>query len=185
MKAKISALMDGELDGHELGEPLAALDQDGDAIETWRIYHLISDALQGHLLLANDCVRRVAARLVEEPVLIAPLPSQVARPERTRWFVPSALAASVAAVALVGWMALVPQQRAPSLMAPVAQAPQPGPAPVAAVARSVKEAPTRLPITAATRDYLIAHQVYSPRISLQGMAPYVRSVSAESAPAKP
>lgn len=185
MKAKISALMDGELDGHELGEPLAALDKDGDALETWRIYHLISDALQGRLQFANDCVRRVAARLAEEPVLIVPLPSEVARPERARWFVPSALAASVAAVAFVGWMAFAPEQKAPSLTVPVAQVPQPQPEPVAVVARSVKEAPARLPITAATRDYLIAHQAYSPRISLQGMAPYVRSVSAESTPAKP
>jgi hypothetical protein len=53
------------------------------------------------------------------------------------------------------------------------------------VARSAKDTPARLPITAATRDYLIAHQAFSPRNSLQGMAPYVRSVSAESAPAKP
>lgn len=182
MKAKISALMDGELDSHELGEPFTALGRDGDAITTWRTYHLISDALQGHALLANDCVRRVVARLAEEPTLIGPLPGAVARPERPRWFVPSALAASVAAVAFVGWMAFAPQQQAVPLLAPVAQAPQAGPGPVATVA---KEAPARLPITAATRDYLIAHQAYSPRNSLQGMAPYVRSVSAESTPAKP
>ncbi len=185
MKAKISALMDSELDGQELGEPLAALGRDGDAIETWRMYHLISDALQGRVLLANDCVRRVATRLAEEPILVGPLPGEVMRPERARWFVPSALAASVAAVAFVGWMAFAPQQGAAPRVAPVAQAPQPAPAQVAAVARSAKDTPARLPITAATRDYLIAHQAYSPRISLQGMAPYVRSVSAESAPAKP
>lgn len=183
MKAQISALMDGELEGHELGEPLAALGRDGEAVETWRVYHLISDALQGRALLAHDCVRRVAARLAEEPILVGPLPGPVVRPERTRWFVPSALAASVAAVAFVGWVAFAPQQTAAPRGAPMAQAPQP--AAVAAVARSVKEAPARLPITTATRDYLIAHQAYSPRISLQGMAPYVRSVSAESTPAKP
>ncbi|MGH8706589.1 MAG: sigma-E factor negative regulatory protein, partial [Burkholderiales bacterium] len=77
MKAKISALMDGELDGHELGEPLAALGADRDAIETWRTYHLISDALQGRTLLASGCVRRVVARLAEEPVLVGPLPGAV------------------------------------------------------------------------------------------------------------
>jgi hypothetical protein len=26
-------------------------------------------------------------------------------------------------------------------------------------------------------DYLLAHQAYSPRVTLQGMAPYVRMVS--------
>jgi hypothetical protein len=43
----------------------------------------------------------------------------------------------------------------------------------------------RLPLTAAARDYLLAHQAFSPRNSLQGVAPYVRSVAAEAAPAKP
>jgi hypothetical protein len=31
----------------------------------------------------------------------------------------------------------------------------------------------------AANDYLLAHQGYSPRISLQGMAPYVRTVSSD------
>jgi len=181
MKAKISALMDGELDAHELNEPLSALGKDAEAFETWRTYHLISDALQGRALLANDCLRRVVARLADEPILIGPLPADVARPERGRWFVPSALAASIAAVALVGWMAIAPQQNTSPVLAPVAKAPQPAQGAV----RAAPQAPVRLPMTAATRDYLIAHQALSPRNSLQGMAPFVRSVSAESHPGKP
>ena len=181
MKSKISALMDGELDAHELNEPLSALGKDAEAFETWRTYHLISDALQGRALLANDCLRRVVARLADEPILIGPLPADVARPERGRWFVPSALAASIAAVALVGWMAIAPQQNTSPVLAPVAKAPQPAQAAV----RAASQAPVRLPMTAATRDYLIAHQALSPRNSLQGMAPFVRSVSAESHPGKP
>lgn len=181
MKAKISALMDGELDAHELNEPLSALGRDAEAFETWRTYHLISDALQGRALLANDCLRRVVARLADEPILIGPLPADVARPERGRWFVPSALAASIAAVALVGWMAIAPQQNTSPVLAPVAKAPQPAQGAV----RAAPQAPVRLPMTAATRDYLIAHQALSPRNSLQGMAPFVRSVSAESHPGKP
>jgi len=183
MKTKISALMDGELEAHELGEPLAALGSDHEAREAWCTYHLISDALQGRALLANDCVRRVVARLAQEPILVGPLPSDVAPPERARWFVPSALAASVAAVALVGWVAFAPQQQAGSPQGPLAQAPQA--TQVAAKPVVEKEAPTRLPMTVATRDYLIAHQSFSPRNSLQGMAPYVRSVSAESVAGKP
>lgn len=182
MKAKISALMDGELDAHELSEPMSALGRDDEAFETWRTYHLISDALHGRAMLANDCLRRVVARLAEEPALVGPLPADVVRPQRPRWFMPSALAASVAAAALVGWMAFAPQQNAGPLLAPVAKAPQPA---QAASARRAPEAPVRLPMTAATRDYLIAHQALSPRNSLQGMAPFVRSVSAESLAAKP
>jgi len=183
MKTKISALMDGELASHELDEPLQALAVDAEACEAWRTYHLISDVLQGTALLADNCVRRVTARLVEEPALIGPLPADVAPPERARWFVPSALAASVAAVALVGWMAFAPQEKAAPLLAPVALDQQP--APIIVAKKAAKDAPARLPMTAATRDYLIAHQTFSPRNSLQGMARYVRAVSAESAPAKP
>lgn len=183
MKARISALMDGELDAHELNGPMSALGRDDEAFEAWRTYHLISDALQGRAMLTNDCLRRVVARLAEEPALVGPLPADVVRPQHPRWFMPSALAASVAAMALVGWMAFAPQQNTVPLLAPAAKAPQP--AQVATAARRAPEGPVRLPMTAATRDYLIAHQALSPRNSLQGMAPFVRSVSAESVPAKP
>lgn len=170
MKSKISALMDSELDARELHEPLSALGEDGDARETWRTYHLISDALRGGAILSANCAPRVAQRLAQEPALIAPLPSAIRPPERARWFVPSALAASVAAVALVGWVALAPQQGAGPASAPLARA------------ERAKE-PAQLPLTSAAQDYLIAHQAFSPRNSLQGMAPYVRSVS-DQAPAR-
>lgn len=175
MKHKISALMDGELDAHELHEPLSALDEEGEARETWRTYHLISDALRGGAMLAANCAPRVARRLAQEPTLLGPLPAAVRSPERSRWFVPSALAASVAAVALVGWVALAPVQGPAPAPAPIAQAPQ--------AERS--RAPARLPVTSATQDYLIAHQAFSPRNSLQGMAPYVRSVSDQAVARKP
>jgi sigma-E factor negative regulatory protein RseA len=175
MKSKISALMDGELDAREVHEPLSALGEDGDARETWRTYHLISDALHGGAILSTDCAPRVAQRLAQEPALIGPLPSAIRPPEHARWFAPSALAASVAAVALVGWVALAPQQGAAPVPAPIAQAPQ---------AERAK-APAQLPFTSAAQDYLIAHQAFSPRNALQGMAPYVRSVSDQSAARKP
>ncbi|HET9735556.1 MAG TPA: sigma-E factor negative regulatory protein [Burkholderiales bacterium] len=172
MKAKISAMMDGELEAHELREPLSAMESDREARESWRTYHLISDALRGDAILVADCARRVSQRLAQEPALIGPLPGAVRAAERPRWFMPSALAASVAAVAFVGWVALAPE-RATSpagALAPVAVGPLPQQAPRAA-------APPVVPVTSATQDYLLAHQVFSPRNSLQGMAPYVRTVS--------
>ena len=176
MKSKISALMDSELDARELHEPLCALGEDGDARETWRTYHLISDALHGGAMLSANCARRVAQRLAQEPALIAPLPSAIRPPEHARWwFLPSALAASVTAVALVGWVALAPQQGAGPAPAPLAQGPQ---------AERAK-APAQLSLTSAAQDYLIAHQAYSPRNSLQGVAPYVRSVSDQAPARKP
>lgn len=178
MKSKISALMDGELDARELHEPMAALQQDESARSAWRTYHLISDALQGRALLSTNCLHRVAARLAEEPVLVAPHPGPIRAPERARWFVPSALAASLAAVALVSWVAFAPQQGT----VPVAKAP----APVLAVQQAARaEEPARVPLTSASRDYLLAHQAFSPRNALLGMAPYVRSVSSDAAAKTP
>ena len=181
MKSKISALMDGELGARELQEPLAALREDAGARDAWRTYHLISDALQGRALLSTNCLRRVAARLAEEPALVAPLPGPVRPPERARWFVPSALAASLAAVALVGWVAFAPREGAGPV--PLAKAP----APVVAAAPQAERAkePARLPLTSAARDYLLAHQAFAPRNGLLGMAPYVRAVSSDAPPKKP
>ncbi len=175
MKSTISALMDGELEARELHEPLSALGADSEARETWRTYHLISDALRGGALLSADCAARVAQRLAQEPTLLGPLPSGVRPPDRSRWFMPSALVASLAAVAMVGWVALAPQQGAGPAPAPIAQAPQ---------AERAKQ-PAQLPLTSAAQDYLIAHQAYSPRNSLQGMAPYARSVSVQVPARKP
>lgn len=178
MKSQISALMDGELDAHELHEPLAALRDDEGARESWRTYHLISDALQGRALLSADCLHRVVARLAQEPILVAPHPGAVRPPERVRWFVPSALAAGVAAVALVGWLAFAPQQGAGPGPTPLAQAP-------AAPKIEAAKAPASVPLTTASRDYLLAHQAFSSRNSLLGLAPYVRSVSDDAAARKP
>jgi sigma-E factor negative regulatory protein RseA len=180
MRAKISALMDGELGAPEFDEPLAALREEGEALEAWRTYHLISDALHGPTLLAGGCRGKVVARLAQEPTLLGPLPSDVMPAAGGgRWFVPSALAAGIAAVVLVGWIAFAPQQPLTPAV-PIALAPTPVKPTIAEV-----KAPAPLPFNAETRDYLLAHQAYSPRNSLQGMATYVRSVSADVPPGNP
>jgi hypothetical protein len=79
-------------------------------------------------------------------------------------FTLSAAAASLAAVALVAWLAFAPQPQVPA--APLAQA--------------KPEAPAIVPMPTAANDYLLAHQGFSPRVSLQGMAPYVRTVSEQT-----
>lgn len=171
MKSRISELMDGELDGDQTGALLAALREEGEAREAWRAYHLISDALRDTRMLSPGFAARVAARLAEEPTVLA-LALQPAR-RRARWLALKAVA-SVAAVALVGWLAFFPQ---PGPQVPVAEAPR-----AAAVAAAE---PVRVPPPAAADDYLLAHQRYSPRNSLQGMAPYVRTVSGEAGARKP
>jgi len=161
MNDKISALMDGELDEKSAAEAIDWLGRDGDALRVWRAYHLISDAMRDGCLLSDGFAARVAARLSAEPALLAPARLQA---EPRKWLVLSA-AASVAAVSLVGWLAFAPQREAPPPQ--VAQA----------SATPLKKQPAIVPLPSGTNDYLLAHQGFSPRASLQGMAPYVRTVS--------
>lgn len=165
MKDRISELMDGELDERSAADTIKACGQGGDALETWRTYHLISDAMRDSRILSEGFSMRTIERLQAEPTVLAP---QRGRPESRTWFALSA-AASFAAVALVGWLAFAPPQ--PGGVPQVAQAPAANPAAEAPQAA----APAMLP--SAANDYLLAHQGFSPRGSFQGVAPYVRNVS--------
>src|SRR5947207_11733870 len=158
MKEQISALMDGELEGRAAEQTVDALRGEGEALETWRLYHLISDGMRDTCLLRSGFTARFSERLAAEPTVLAPggLPGRT--PVQRFAF---AAAASIAAVALVGWLAFGPQPRSPQ---PIAQVE----APVTAIT---------MPLTNAANDYLLAHQGFSPRVSLQGMVPYVRTVA--------
>ena len=157
MNEKISAMMDGELDERAANQLIDALDRDSETWKTWQAYHLISDAMRGTRLLDEGFAARVAWRLAEEPTVLAP--GQVP-PQPRRWFVLPVAAAAVA-VALVGWMALAPQRDLP----------------VQAPALAAAKPPVMVPVPTAANDYLLAHQGFSPRVSFQGMVPYVRTVS--------
>lgn len=177
MRAKISALMDGELEGPQISAALAALAaRDGEAYEAWCLYHAIGDTLCGTRPLSRRFGERFAQRLAAEPTVLAPAASRP-RPQPRRRVVLSA-AASVAAAAFVGWLALTPGDRP----APVRTAQ----APVStATAPVVVQAPARVPLPREADDYLLAHQSYSLRSSLQGMMPYVRTVAVENVAGKP
>lgn len=155
MKERISALMDGELDDGAAGELIEAIGRDREALATWSVYHLISDAMREN----------------------QPLPRASVVPLQPRRWVALPIAASVAAVSLVGWLAFAPQHEP---QPPIAQASAPVVQPVAAP----RLAPVLIPLPSAAADYLLAHQGVSPRASLQGMAPYARSVSAEAREAR-
>jgi sigma-E factor negative regulatory protein RseA len=168
MREKISVWMDGELDDEAAAQLMDTLARDREALDTWRTYHLISDALRESGGLSEGFTARVAAQLAKEPALPAPnrllAPNRLKTEQPRRWV---AMAASVAAVALVGWLGFAPQQTA--VVVPVAQAPR--------VMPDLESKPALVPPPSGANDYLLAHQGFSPRVSLQGMAPYVRTVS--------
>jgi sigma-E factor negative regulatory protein RseA len=169
MKEKLSALMDGELDDKSAAEVLQALGSDRDAVRTWRTYQLISDAMRENRLLSADFAARLAGQLAAEPTVFAPRAlRERSRAQSRAWFALS-VAASLAGVALVGWMALAPQPQT---------IPASTPAPVAQMQPEPK--PNIVPLPTTANDYLLAHQGFSPRISLQGMAPYARTVAEQA-----
>jgi sigma-E factor negative regulatory protein RseA len=167
MKDRISALMDGELDDKSAAEVIEALGRDREALLVWRSYHVISDAMRESRVLSEGFSVRLAERLAAEPTVLARR-AALAGPqaEKRTWFALSA-AASLAAVALVGWMAFAPQ-------------PGVGPVPVAQLQPAADAKPAIVPLPTAANDYLLAHQGFSPRVSLQGMAPYVLTVSEQA-----
>jgi len=163
---KISALMDGELDDRQARQELTRLEHDEELLSSWHIFHLIGDALRGEAMLSEGFSRRLSERLVGEPPVLAPRRSAV---KRITTYALSA-AASLSAVALVGWVAFFNNPTAPR--PEIAKAPAPPP-PVTAPSPRLASVPS----DGKMNEYLIAHQEFSPSTALQGVAPYIRSVS--------
>jgi len=168
---KISALMDGELDGQQARELWARLKQDDELLQHWHTFHLIGDALRGERPLSPRFSEQLVARLDNEPTVLAP------RRSATQRFTAYALsaAASLAAIALVGWMAFVDNPLAPRTEVATAPAAAQSPATVPAQAQIAS-----VPNEGGMNDFLIAHQEFSPSTAIQGLAPYIRSVSSAS-----
>jgi sigma-E factor negative regulatory protein RseA len=165
---KISQLMDGELEGQECSVHLRRLAQDAGLAQSWSTYHLIRDVLRDEASCGYDLADRVRQRLEKEPTVIAPHTRLSAR--IARYTLP--MAAAVAGVAVVGWLALSlrPQIESTGLIAKtnveqVTKPVLPVPAPIVASADGQ------------LNDYLLAHQDLSPSTAIQGFAPYIRTVS--------
>lgn len=172
---KISMLMDGELDERDSQGQLKRLKDDPELFRGWNTYHLIGDAMRGERALSAGFNERLTARLAAEPTILAPRRG----PTRRAATYALSAAASVSAMALVGWLAFVNH--------PLAPAPQIAQAPVAAISATPPAPPpavaTQQPQLASVssegkmNEYLMAHQEYSPSTAIQGLAPYIRSVS--------
>src|SRR5688572_18161780 len=93
--------MDGELDAHHAELAVARLKQDPAARESWETFHLIGDALRGECMVTTNPGRRFSDRLAQEPTVLAPRPKPASRVTTYAYSV----AASLSAVALVGWVA--------------------------------------------------------------------------------
>lgn len=168
MKTRISALMDGELEDHEIAETLRALRRDGELRSQWCDCQVIGAALRGESELDIDIAARVMSALDLEPTVMAPGPRRM-----PAWQRPAlALAASAAGVAVVAWLALAPAGDGGPALAT-------GPA-VATVAPGAKQEAVLAQSRSTPRlqEYLLAHQAYAPGGAIVGGARNIRTVAA-------
>jgi sigma-E factor negative regulatory protein RseA len=170
MKSRVSALMDGELEAHELRPLLEQVARSESLRQDWRTYGLIGDAIRGEHKLEVDLAGRVMAALQNEATVLCPENVRKSNewPAGRRFM---AMAASVAGVGVVAWLALSMPGTLPGT-APGAQIAVA--APPAGVQLAKSQEPTRR-----MREYLVAHQTYAPAGQMQGGTRYIRTVAAE------
>lgn len=171
MKETLSAWMDDELSREQAALLLPQVKRDARLRRDWDCYHLIGDALRG--VDGPDLCAAIRARIDAEPTVFAP--QRRSRTEKLRWAAMS-MAASVAAMALVGWFALSGSQQE---SVQLAAAPTPQEAVQLAAVPVAQVQPVAVSAGPAVNDYLLAHQRYSPSNAIQGVATYVRTVAVE------
>lgn len=142
MTQELSSLMDGELDGPEAERIIRSCFGNEELKQKWQAYHVIGDALRGDAPCRAASTRRIMDALASEPTVLAPRRIAAASAGRIAF----AAAASVATVAVVGWIGL--QDRATSqdrVMASTAPSATQQAAPVVMPLQNVNE-------------YLVAHR---------------------------
>lgn len=126
IKEAISALMDGELDEHEVERSIRDLQGVPEQRQAWQRYHLIGDALRKNLPthLDNSFASRVSQAIAADAAPATSVvefkpkakPAPASRAAISKPLTGFALAASVAAVAYLGvGMIAVDEQAAPRL----------------------------------------------------------------------
>lgn len=164
MTKELSALLDGEIEQHETSALWASLRADPRKRATWSAYSLIGDALRGEVRLSADITGRVMMQLADEPVVLAPKTGR----QRSTWQGSIlAIAASLAGVAVVGWLVLAQQQpiRESNIVARLDQRQQ-------ATVNLAQATPGN-----GMQEYLLAHQANAPGLHLPGGAQHIRTVS--------
>lgn len=156
MNEQISALIDDEVAVEDSAHLITMLQSSKQGAEAWSQYHLIGDAMRGDFNLSPNFKQNLMQKIELEPTVLAPNATLVKSSETltlhhkmpATW----SIAASVAAVMVVGWMALhQPSESTGNL-----------------VADAKSGAATAIPA-----EYLIAHQTTAP----SGSAYYIQTVS--------
>ena len=194
LRESLSALVDGELTRAQAERVLDAVVRDPGLREQWRRHHLIGAVLSGQAAApryADDIAGRVAAALAADPAPRGPRYP----PRYRRAWLPAALAASLAVLAVVVGLHLadgggdaneLPPEHATAAVPETAAAGASGARPTAPLAaHSNKGAPpertrmtwndARPAVEARLNAYLLNHNEYLAG-GVRGMLPYARVV---------
>ncbi len=185
MNTQLSCFLDNELDTHDQQALLQQLETASELRNAWGRYQLIGEVLRGEVThLDSDLMGRVMHELRDDPVIVAPhmrvgsrnaqrkLPSFVAPDFLPRLMQHStALAAAVAGVAVVSWLAFHYEEPMP--VAQLVQNEQPSLLAAQRVRLANPANEERM------QEYLVAHQAHSPGHQMRAGAGYIRMVSGE------
>jgi sigma-E factor negative regulatory protein RseA len=155
MNEQISALMDDEIAVADAAHLISSVQSSKQANEAWSHYHLIGDVMRGSTMFGPAFKQSLMQKLDAEVTVLSPNAALTAQPKPSRSSfknqIPASwsIAASCAAVMVVGWMAVSQQTQSGNDLAPVE------------VAQSI---PT---------EYLMAHQSSVPTASTY----YIQSVN--------
>jgi len=180
---QLSAMFDDELDQQEHELLLRRLKQEDGLKSSWSRYQLIGDAMRNNLnaTSGSDLLSGIQQQLEQEPVLSA---SQTPARVRNRMMKPvagMAIAASVAAMAIIG-LQNIGQGESPEAGAQrFAQAPVNAPIQQVAGTRWNMQQPDT---EQRLNGYLVNHSEHTSNISLQGMINYARIAGYDAAKKK-
>jgi sigma-E factor negative regulatory protein RseA len=156
MNEQISALIDDEIAVHDAAHLITSVQSNKQANEAWGHYHLIGDVMRGSAMLSPEFRQNLMRKLEVEATVLSPnaaLALDKTTQSKTSFKnqIPASwsIAASCAAVMVVGWMAMNQQTQSGNELAPVE------------VAQSIPA------------EYLMAHQSSVPTASTY----YIQSVN--------
>ena len=166
MNEQISALADNEIALEDAEHLMTGLQSSGPLAEAWSQYHLIGDVMRGTQVLSPSFKQNLMAKLDLEPTVLAPnagllnaVKTQTSSVE-AHGKLPAvwSIAASFAAVMVVGWVVQVSDSLTPA---------------IAEVATPQTTATNVAAAEAIPPEYLMAHQASAPSASSY----YIQSAS--------
>lgn len=167
MNEQLSALIDDELALTEATHLLASVQSSKHLSEAWSQYHLIGDAMRGTPAFSADFKQNLMQKIDLEATVLSPsaLGARAASPTaKTKLPASWSIAASVAAVMVVGWMAVQQQPMLGNDMKVAVFQPasikSADVTPVVTEKTTVAEMKESIPT-----EYLIAHQAAVPSLS--------------------